>query len=158
MTVSDDTFAVIRVINRYGLSIDSEDWDLFRTLFTEDVHADYGDYGVWEGVDAFTAEVAKAQVTFSASQHFMSNHDVIIDGDLATCRSYINGVIVVRGTPGGDSINVRGYYVDQLVRMEGAWRIKHRRFRGTWYEGNLAIFGYDDARAPLLEQPPTTNT
>ena len=40
------------VLVRYATGIDTKDWSLFRTRFTDDVHADYGsDVGEWNDVD-----------------------------------------------------------------------------------------------------------
>jgi hypothetical protein len=45
------------VLVRYATGIDTKDWSLFRTCFTDDVLADYGDIGVWNG-DAITEYMA----------------------------------------------------------------------------------------------------
>ena len=43
------------VLVRYATGIDTKDWPLFRTCFTDDVHADYGpDVGEWNDVDSIT--------------------------------------------------------------------------------------------------------
>ena len=39
---------------RYATGIDRRDWPLFRTVFTPDCHCDYGEIGVWDGIDAVT--------------------------------------------------------------------------------------------------------
>ncbi len=45
---------VADVLVRYAAGIDRKDWRLFRTCFTADCHADYGDIGTWDGADAIT--------------------------------------------------------------------------------------------------------
>ena len=46
--------AVTDVLVRYASGIDRRDWDLFRTCFTDDCEADYGEIGVWHGADVIT--------------------------------------------------------------------------------------------------------
>ena len=46
---------VTDVLVRYATGIDQRDWALFRTCFTEDCVVDYGDIGLWHGVDEVTA-------------------------------------------------------------------------------------------------------
>ncbi len=43
-----------RGADRYATGIDRRDWDLFRTCFTDDCEADYGEIGLWHGVDEIT--------------------------------------------------------------------------------------------------------
>lgn len=35
------------VLLRYATAIDTKDWELFRTCFTDDADADYGEIGQW---------------------------------------------------------------------------------------------------------------
>jgi hypothetical protein len=41
--------AVAEVLILYATGIDGRVWTPFRTCFTEDCDADYGDIGVWRG-------------------------------------------------------------------------------------------------------------
>ena len=45
---------VADVLIRYATGIDSRDWDLFRSCFTEDCEVDYGDIGVWHSAAEVT--------------------------------------------------------------------------------------------------------
>ena len=51
---------VADVLVRYATGIDRRDWALFRTCFTPDCEADYGDIGVWHGADAITEWMEKS--------------------------------------------------------------------------------------------------
>ena len=42
---------VADVLVRYATGIDRRDWALFRTCFTDDCEADYGEIGVWHGME-----------------------------------------------------------------------------------------------------------
>ena len=54
MTERDDRQDIADLLVRYASGIDRGDWPLFRTVFTEDCRLDYGEIGVWRGVDAVT--------------------------------------------------------------------------------------------------------
>ena len=79
------------VIVRYGWAIDTKDWDLLDTVFTDDAHCDYssnpgGKVGPYREVRGWLAKVMTA---FPVTQHLMSNIDVTLDGDRATCRTMV---------------------------------------------------------------------
>ena len=69
------------VLIRYATGIDSRDWDLFRTCFTADVHADYGDIGEWHGVDALTEYMAAVHEPMASTKHMMSNVAIDLNDD-----------------------------------------------------------------------------
>jgi hypothetical protein len=66
---------------RYATGIDRRDWDLFRTCFTDDCVADYGDIGVWHGTDEITAWMDQAHQGAGHTLHRITNHAVAVDGD-----------------------------------------------------------------------------
>ena len=55
---------------RYASGIDRRDWALFRTCWTDDCRADYGDIGTWEGVDALTDWMSAALSQFDMREIF----------------------------------------------------------------------------------------
>ena len=54
MTEREDRQDISDLLVRYATGIDRRDWPLFRTVFTDDCELDYGEIGVWKGVDAVT--------------------------------------------------------------------------------------------------------
>ena len=74
-----------------------------------------------EGLPAIVEKVTNALGPLDASQHIVSNQQVTIDGDTATCRCYLHA-----RTPfvdGGDNFIIAGRYDDELVRTPDGWRI-----------------------------------
>jgi uncharacterized protein (TIGR02246 family) len=114
------------VLVRYTTGIDRRDWELFRTCFTEDCCADYGDIGSWRGVDGITEYMVTAHEGMGHTLHRLSNIAVTVDGDAAEARSYVDAVIMA--PDGGSGINAVGFYDDALVRAGDGWRIAERRF------------------------------
>jgi 3-phenylpropionate/cinnamic acid dioxygenase small subunit len=120
------------VLVRYATGIDTKDWPLFRTCFSDDVHADYGDIAVWDGVDAITDWMAATHRDMPATNHMITNVaiDVAEAGDTAHASSYVHAVLVV--TPDrAHSVDAVGRYDDELVRTVDGWRIRQRTFTMT---------------------------
>ena len=129
-----DREAVRDVLTRYGVSLDNRDWALFKTCFTEDAKAFYGEE--IEGYSAIEKFVSSYEEHIEASQHLISNFVIEIDGDEARATCYLHAVHYVANTQGGDTWSVGGYYTDQLIRTTQGWKIKSLRLTITWVDGN----------------------
>jgi len=133
MTVADaraDRDEITDVLVRYATGIDTKDWPLFRTCFTPDVHADYGDIGVWEGVDAITTYMDETHATMPDTKHMLTNIAIDVAGDEAAASTYVHAVLVVTRDP-EVSVDAFGRYVDRFVRTPDGWRIRERTFHTT---------------------------
>lgn len=126
MTTAQDRLDIIDVLVRYATGIDRRDWPLFRTVFTDDCVLDYGEIGTWQGVDAVTEFMDQSHAMAGHTMHRLSNHAIAVDGDTATARTYIDGLIMAQDNNSG--VNAVGFYDDELVRTPAGWRIARRRF------------------------------
>jgi 3-phenylpropionate/cinnamic acid dioxygenase small subunit len=117
---------VAEVLVRYATGIDRKDWPLFRTCFAEDCHADYGDIGIWEGVDAITDYMARTHPDNVRTLHRITNVQVAPAGAGVSARSYVDVIFVVEES--GSGAHAAGIYDDELVRTGDAWRIVRRRY------------------------------
>ncbi|CQD02761.1 Putative lumazine-binding protein [Mycolicibacterium conceptionense] len=117
---------ITEVLVRYATGIDRRDWPLFRTVFTDDCVLDYGEIGTWNGVDAVTEFMDQSHAMAGHTMHRLSNHAIAVDGDTATARTYIDGLIMAQDNNSG--VNAIGFYDDELVRTPAGWRIARRRF------------------------------
>ncbi|VEG57009.1 bile acid 7-alpha dehydratase [Mycolicibacterium aurum] len=111
---------------RYATGIDSRDWSLFRSVFTDDCELDYGEIGRWSGVDAVVEFMVAAHDKAGHTLHRITNHTAAIDGDTATARAYVDALIMSQDNTSG--VSAAGFYDDELVRTGTGWRIKRRRF------------------------------
>lgn len=119
------------VLVRYATGIDTRDWALFRSCFTEDVEADYGaGVGRWTHVDGITEYMSAMHTDMFDTKHMLTNFVINIDGDTATASTYVRAVLVVTDDP-LTWFEPVGRYDDQLVRTPEGWRISHRRFHPT---------------------------
>ena len=136
-----DRQEIYDVLNRYAHGLDSHDWDLLRSCFTEDAVADYLELGgVNEGREAIVELCSGVLTGLDASQHLIGSHQATIEGDTAEARCYLQAQHVFKGADGGDHYLVGGTYVDRLVRTDEGWRIKHRTLHATWFDGNPEVF------------------
>jgi hypothetical protein len=140
MSTIDDERAIIQVINRYGLAMDSRGWHLFPTIFAADVELDYSGKR-WSDLASFQRDFALAHADFDATQHAMTNHLVDARGDTAAAFTYCAFRLMKRGTPGGDFLAGAAWYDDALVRTAAGWRIRRRDCRILWADGNPAVTG-----------------
>jgi hypothetical protein len=119
------------VLVRYATGIDTKNWPLFRTCFTDDVQAEYGaEVGSWSSVDGITEYMDVMHKDMLDTKHFLSNFVIEVDGDTATASTYVRAVLVVTDDPLMWYEPV-GRYEDRLVRTPDGWRISHRIFHPT---------------------------
>ncbi len=121
---------IVSLLVRYTRAVDSTDWDLFRTCFTDDVVADYGDFGSWQGLDDFVAFMVAAHAGMGRTQHALSNVQPQVKDGRATSVSYVHAVTVL-ASHRDDWIDTVGAYEDEFIRGADGWRIVKRVLRTT---------------------------
>jgi ketosteroid isomerase-like protein len=124
--VDADKEQIAEVLIRYATGIDSKDWPLLRTCWTDDVHVDYGEVGRYSGIDAITDLMAQLHNGMGPTYHRLSNLAVNVDGDRAVARSYV--LAHLQAVPGDPAswVEALGHYDDELVRTPEGWRIAKR--------------------------------
>ena len=123
----DDFQEITRRRYEYAMGIDTRDFELLRSIFTEDITMDFEDYS---GQPSATMKaddwVAGCRVLFTgldATQHVMSNPMVDVTGDRAECRMYMKAEHFFQNDQGNADFALGGYYTDQLIRVDGRWLI-----------------------------------
>jgi len=125
-----DRAAIIDVTNRYCWALDTKDWAVLDSVFTEDANGD-----LLEDVVGRVALKKRVDET----QHLISNHQINVQGDTATCRCYLQAQHVRKAAHGGPNFIIAGRYEDQLTRTSEGWRISFRRLVVMWTDGNPAV-------------------
>jgi SnoaL-like protein len=120
-----DRDEIVALTIRYATAIDSEQYELLSTVFTADADLDYGEVGHWSSAAEVTEFMDVAHRGAANTLHRMSNHVVVVDGDTATARTYVDALIL---GPDGSGVNAIGYYDDELERTADGWRIGKRKF------------------------------
>jgi uncharacterized protein (TIGR02246 family) len=135
-----DRLAIVEVLHRYAFGIDDADFDALATVFTPDAVMELPGWGVRDGRPAIIELISGVVAELDATQHYVTNATVTsLDGDAATARCYLWAQHILHGTPGGDLFVVGGQYLDELVRLDGSWRIRRRHLQRTWTDGNPAV-------------------
>jgi 3-phenylpropionate/cinnamic acid dioxygenase small subunit len=123
--------AVTDLLNRYATGIDSRDWVLFRSCFTDDCDADYGDIGHWHGGDEITAWMSQTHDPLGHTMHRITNVTVSQeDGHLKT-RCYVHAIVVVSDD---SAVHAFGFYDDEIVIEPNGPAISRRRFTSVTTE------------------------
>lgn len=116
---------VADLLVRYATGIDRRDWELLRSCFTDDLVADYGDIGKWNGGDEITEWMRATHEPLGHTLHRITNQTVSSSGDAVTARSYVDAIVL---GPDNVGAQVAGYYDDVVVRTDEGWKIARRRF------------------------------
>lgn len=136
-TSLDDRQEIVELTHAYCWALDSRDWDALDHVFTPNATAELA--GDLTGVEEIKARVRAALEPLDASQHMVANQQVRVDGDRATCRTYLQAQHVRRAAAGGSTFMVGGRYEDRLVRTAEGWRIERRDLTILWTDGNPAV-------------------
>jgi hypothetical protein len=150
----NDHQAICEVRYRYALGLDTRDWELYRSIFVDEVEIDFSSFsGESGGTMRADDWVATCRVFFTgldASQHVMTNPMVTVDGDRAHCRMYMTADHYFANDQGGDRFVIGGYYDDRLVRTDGAWLLEAVKLTMFWQRGNRQIMELAAARGVAL--------
>jgi ketosteroid isomerase-like protein len=129
-----DRIAVSEVLDDYARGIDSRDWDLVLSVFTDDAELDYTAFGSVKGhVKEVVDWLQDALAAFVLSQHHITNRHITIDGDEAVVSAEL---LAIMGMPSGDGkmsmMYTGGQYNDRLVRTAEGWKISKRICDRGW--------------------------
>lgn len=136
-------------ILKYSWGIDSRNWDLFRSIFADELDMDFSSYSGAPGA-RMTAEqwVAGCQALhpgFDATQHVLSNFMIDVDGDEATAIVYMKAEHFLDD----DYHTLGGHYTHRLNRRGAGWLIHATTLTVTWRRGNFDV--YEKARLRAAE-------
>ena len=131
---------------QFAWGLDTRDWDLVSSVFTEEVDVDLPALGAPSSRISRADLVALFQHFFQRSraemgtQQLYGNVVIDLDGDTATSRSCFLGHHHVPGMVGGEDASLRATYHDRLVRTDEGWKIAGTTIEVQSIVGNAAIF------------------
>lgn len=79
--------------------------------------------------------VAAGLGRYSGTQHFSTNHQINLDGDRASSRSYLHAVHI-SGDP-TEHWSVGGWYDGHYVRTSEGWKFEAIKFTQAWLAGEI---------------------
>jgi 3-phenylpropionate/cinnamic acid dioxygenase small subunit len=133
-----DRLAIQDLLTTYARAVDTKDWDLYESVFSPDALIDYTSSGGIRGSRAeVRAWVAKALELFTMTQHLVTNHHIVVNGDTATSHTdFFNPMGRPDGKGGLALFFVGGTYRDELKREDGGWVITERIEEMLWFAGD----------------------
>lgn len=121
------------LLYRYARAVDSKDWELYRSVFTEDAVIDYSSAGAVVGtrdevVDWFAVNFG----VIPWSMHYITNIEILeTDGDTASVRAMFYNPMQLPGM--AEMSACGGYYHHELVRTADGWRSRSLREENLWF-------------------------
>ncbi len=116
---------------------DRGDVEAIVQCFAADGVADYGPRVGAIGHDDLRTLFTRFLGSNEATSHHLTNVRITIDGDTASATSYISAWHLLRT---GDHLTIHGRYVDELVVVDGGWRIARRRLEVHGSDGPAVAF------------------
>jgi SnoaL-like domain len=121
-----DRLEVRELLDRYSHAVDFMNWELLETVFAIDAVVDYSELSdtfgdvptVARGFAAIRALYAAIMPPNYGTMHYMTNHLIHIDGDVAHTRTYMHVL----------STTFSGIYRCECRRTDQGWRISDYRF------------------------------
>src|SRR5262249_45844612 len=122
-----DKLAIQELCSRYCQTIDAEDSDGWAQCFIPDGAFEFDGNEV-RGHAALRA-YADTHRRVLRARHMTLNHLYEVHGNRATGRAT---TVVSIATPGGYKIMGQGAYEDDLLKIEGEWKIRLRRVKNDY--------------------------
>ena len=140
MTMADRQ-EIAELLYRYARGIDTEDWTLWRTVFTEDAQLDYtsapgGIAGTREEVGHWLETVL---AMFPMTQHYITNIECDIAGDTAAVRAMFYNPMIFPGAT--EPSFCGGLYEHEMVRTPDGWRSRRLVEHNGWFVNPPADLG-----------------
>jgi hypothetical protein len=124
------------VIYRYARGIDRLDFDLVRACYHPDAFDDHGSFA--GSVEDFIAAAETFLPKWTATQHFMGNMLIEVDGDAARAETYAVAYHRREDEDGNGKDDVLGIrYVDRFECRGDNWLIAHRVVSTEWRRVDL---------------------
>ncbi|WNG89530.1 nuclear transport factor 2 family protein [Mycobacterium sp. ITM-2016-00317] len=127
-----DELEIRALLNRYARGVDTKDWELYRSVFTEDAVIDYSSAGIPPGSRDEIAELfSSAFEAIPWTMHYITNVEATVTGDTASVRAMFYNPMQLPGM--ADQSSCGGYYFHELVRTPDGWRSRHLREDNVWF-------------------------
>lgn len=130
---ADDRMEISALLYRYARAVETEDWALYRSVFTDDAVIDYSSAGAICGsLDEVAAWLATGFAAIPMSMHYITNIEILAHtGDSASVRAMFYNPMQLPTM--ADLSYCGGYYHHDLVRSGDGWRSRGLREENLWF-------------------------
>jgi len=140
-----DRFEIQDLLADYCHAIDTQNFDALDNIFTADAFIDYTAVGGAKGnLEETKAYLEKALAKFSGMQHMLGLPQIKINGDKATGRTICFNPMVLQKDGAPYVFFVGIWYVDELIKTDKGWRIKHRAEEFSYFHNFPSDFAPAD--------------
>ncbi len=155
LVTASDHQAVCETVYGYATGIDTKDWEMYRSVFADEVTMDFTSYNPARPAARMRADewVASVQPLFSglaATQHSMTNPVVELRADSATCIMYMQAVHALDHGNDEAWFTIGGYYRNELGHTPLGWRITAVTLTVLWRRGDGSIMATAARRGAQL--------
>ncbi|MBJ7465631.1 MAG: nuclear transport factor 2 family protein [Mycolicibacterium sp.] len=129
----DDTLEIERLLSSYAYAVDTRNWELYRSLFTEKARLDYtsAPFGIAGSLDEIVEWLRESLSVMPMTMHYVTNVYTEITGDTAYARAQFYNPMQFPGVP--DLSYCGGYYHHTLIRTQIGWRSSDLREENLWF-------------------------
>jgi hypothetical protein len=129
-----DRFGIADTLSRYSRAVDTKDWGLWRSVFTDEATVDYTStpFGQAGRRDEIAAWLEESFAFVSVSQHFITNIECTFDGDRAEVRAMFFNPMRFVGM--SELSTCGGNYHHSMVRTSEGWKSSRLLEDCQWFE------------------------
>lgn len=128
MSEADDRRQLQDVMLCYAAAVDDRDMARYRSCFADDAEiVGFGEATI-TGADTWTASVESQLEAFSATQHLMSPQLATITGDMASARTDVQALHVLKDSDGA-TFTLWATYLTDFVRKSNGWKITRHELK-----------------------------
>jgi hypothetical protein len=134
MDVQDvaDKIEIQELLARYARGVDTHDWQLWRSVFTDDAVVDYSRSGIASGSrDEIAGVLEQAFEGIPWATHHITNIEIELDGDRARARAMFYNPMQLPDVDGPSATG--GHYEHELVRTPAGWKSAHLVEHPMWF-------------------------
>lgn len=149
-----DREEIADVVRRYAQAIDTRDFDLLRTCYTDEIDMDFRPTVVdldrtHFHVDEWVEMVGKFHSQFDGTEHILVPEGIDVNGDEATCYAVMHASHFKRAAQGGPHHLISGSYSMTFARTADGWKMSKASQEVRWVEGNW--FNHVQASKAVME-------
>lgn len=135
-----DRAQIIDVIQRYGQGVDTHDFALLRTCYTDEIEVDHSPtIGIGRmrmSADRWCELAEKFHTQLDGDQHVLVPQSIVINENKATCHVLMHAHHFYRQANGSPFQSLVGMYDLSLVKTVSGWKICESVQAVSWAEGN----------------------
>ncbi len=139
----EDRTAIQDLVLKYCRGVDRKDRALLNSVYWDEAVDEHGVFNgpAREYVDWLIDEALKP---LEITQHLISNHLIMIEGDTAEGESYFTAYHRIPTSKKQLELWVGGRYLDRYEKRDGEWRILHRKVATDWNGMGDSRTSWDD--------------